>query len=229
MTVGALALAVLSAAPATVADSHGEGIRYRELTGDRERSVGWSVSGEKVLRVAAWDDERRYLAVCDPDGSTRYWSVQGPALQVEARREGDALVLEGVRDGRVLAERKEIGPEPWYQALSVALSGVSEASGAARFWMLRPDNLEALRLEARPQGVEQIEVLGQHYTARRVRVTAPPLPTWLWQASYWFRVSDGLMVRYESRQGPPGTPLTRVLLEPGAASTPPLPTPISRL
>jgi len=42
----------------------------------------------------------------------------------------------------------------------------------------------------------------------RVRVTFDDLRSAFWGADYWYRVSDGQLVRYEEVRGGPGTPVT---------------------
>lgn len=80
------------------------------------------------------------------------------------------------------------------------------------FWHVRSDNLEPIKLTAVKIGPSSEEVCdGQKKYLVEIRPAGIFAP--LWQASLWFRSSDNVFCRYESRHGLWGTPSTVIFLD----------------
>ncbi len=68
--------------------------------------------------------------------------------------------------------------------------------------------IQMIRLSARKEAVEQIEVCGRQVEAVKVLISFEYIPAIFWKAYYWYRADDGLLVRYSEPRGAPGTPKT---------------------
>lgn len=190
---------VLVAAPLAAAERH----VYRETRGDTVSSYVWVLAAEgDQYRITFTSPNETFMNDCDADGSTRRWRMQNARVEAQAHREGDAIVLSGRRDGKVVERRIEIGDEPWYQPLSYSLRQFARSGKATtRFWMLRPDTLAPVRLKAERAGRETIDTAHGPAPADKVRISTTGLLTGLWHAHYWFDAKTGVFLRYEGVNG----------------------------
>ncbi len=74
------------------------------------------------------------------------------------------------------------------------------------FHVSKPEDEQVVLLKAIRQGVEVIDVGGAAVRAVRVKYTVPGVRGLFWSSLYWYRASDGLLVRTEETRGGPGTP-----------------------
>jgi hypothetical protein len=63
------------------------------------------------------------------------------------------------------------------------------------------------------RGKEEILTIGAaSYPALRMTMTIDDFRSMFWKADYWFRLSDGLLLKYESPTGGPGSPIAKAVL-----------------
>lgn len=191
--------------------------RYRESTGANTTQFDWTMDRADGIRILASEPASRFLTQCNDDGSTVPWQINDTQRNIQARREGDRLLLSGTAAGQTYAEAHDLDAAPWYQALSYSLR-VWLASDAERveFWTLRPDTLDAVKLRARRMGVEPLETRGGPVQAIHVELRANGVLAPFWKADYWFRADNRLFIRYQGVNGLPGTPETVIELLPAA-------------
>ncbi len=189
---------------------------YLETTGDKQTVFRSTLYRDADgCRVESQAKEEHHMVFCQPDGTTRKWTVERPGTKVVCEREGGHIVVAGTVDGKPYRETIELGETPWLQPLSLALRVQATDGPKERvFWMLRPDTFESIKLKATAQGDESITVDGAAVAVHRVRVGTPGTFTGLWYSLYWFRASDGVFVRYEGVFGLPFVPHTIVALRP---------------
>jgi hypothetical protein len=186
---------------------------YIEKTGDRKKSFTWSLrpAADGVVIEALFEDGT-FINTCDPSGRTREWMVVQSDERVRVVREENSLVFSGYLKGERIDRRVEIDACPWFQPLTYSLRKFLDSpQERITFWHIRSDTLEPVKLLALKSG-KQGEICqgtrGHLVELRPVGLLAP-----LWRASYWFRSSDKVFCRYESRHGGWGTPLTIVSLQ----------------
>lgn len=210
------AIVVLAASIGMVIPAWGEERHYLERTGDKAKSFAWILEQGRETKLTARSPGETHLTFLDRDLATRRWELTAPAERtaVTARRVGNRLILEGSLRGKSVAGEYPIDKLPWYQALSLSLGGmVKRGASGSEFWMLRPDTLEPVRMQARRLGKERISVVRGEGAAIRVKVTPAGLASLFWQGRYWFS-PEGVFLRYEGASGPPGSPKTIVILDP---------------
>ena len=118
-------------------------------------------------------------------------------------------------NGKAIDGTKQIDGLPWYQTVTFSLRPMvmSKEQDSVSFWTLRPDTLALVKLRAIKETEEQIQVNNSTVKAQRVRVTPDnELLSFFWQGNYWFRSQDGVFVKFEGINGPPGTPKTVIEL-----------------
>ncbi|WP_028584067.1 hypothetical protein [Desulfogranum mediterraneum] len=187
---------------------------YRQQTGDQIQEFSWELNRqEELVVITSREEDGKYSTTCTQDGNTLLWSYSKGQRQLTVRRAENILQLSG-RDGKTQLSRTiPLDHRPWYQALSYSLRTlILGTTEEVSFWMIRPDNLEPVRLEARKKECESLEWAEQEVPACRVEVSTGGLMASFWHASYWFRQSDAAFIHYQSVHGLPGTPPTTIRL-----------------
>ena len=111
--------------------------------------------------------------------------------------------------GKEITKELKIDNRPWYQAWNLSFSRfVLSGRGRQEFWTLRDSDLKEFVMVVIRENEEVIELNGQAVEAVKVKVTLNNWMSKFWKVHYWFRKSDGVFLRYEGANGPPGTPLT---------------------
>lgn len=186
---------------------------YLEAHGKQSHVYRWTRTvDENVVRIAIDEPGKAFLNQCDPDGATLAWSMKARDIEVEAWRRGNEIELRGRRAGKPFGKRVRIGNEPWYQPLSYSLRRrfAAHVTPPTRFWVLRPDTLEPVKLKAEREGQEAIDTTAGPRMAVKVRVSTTGMLTGLWEAHYWFDAATAVFLRFEGVTGLPGSPKTVV-------------------
>lgn len=210
----ALLLATLCLlSPPTAGAAGPQTFHYLQRTGEQSQSFSLTLEPGPPLRLKAEGPRERHQTVMESDYSTRRWQLTQSAegTDIQARREGDSLLLSGRLRGEPVERRQAIDAAPWYQALSISLRNLlDQRVGALEFWTLRPDTLEVHKVRAVRQALETLEIDGEPVAAWRIELRLTGLKALFWRSHYWLRQSDGVFLRYRGPSGPPGQPLTEV-------------------
>ncbi len=187
--------------------------RYRETTGSESVEFLYRVEQEVHATITCSQPDETRRTVCSLSGATLEWETKDADRDIAARLVDGQIRVNGVVQGKPVAKAFPKDDVPWFQLLSFSLRPfVQSHETVVVFQMLRPDNLSVVKLEAKKVGGASVTVGGEALVASRVRVS-PPWPLSLaWRGYYWFRESDGLFLRYEGINGPPGTAKTVVQL-----------------
>lgn len=173
-----------------------------ETTAGRESrtvSYSWTKTQDGTGTLVCQTPHRTRTTVVAPTGETLRWQkADGSGTRAEA----------------VLGDRDRAGRAPWLQDLNQLTDFVVGRALEFRFSAfadLTDARLKASDLttfKATKLGTED-QVWGTGSGACwHVRITFDDLRAAFWGADYWFRVTDGQMVRYEEVRGGPGTPVT---------------------
>lgn len=217
-----LVLLAMAVPPLFPAGSAAETYGYQEKTGTRTSFFQWqlAVDQAQLATITAREEKALYVNVCDNSGATHEWRMQKEDAEVTARRLGNELHIHGRQAGETIDERITLDDSPWFQPLSYSLrrSLVTGRGREQTFWMIRPDKLRPQKFQAVREGEENISTPAGCFRAVRVRISPAGLLACVWRGYYWFRLEDGLFLRYEGAHGPPGTPKTTISLAPPGTS-----------
>jgi hypothetical protein len=188
-------------------------LRYHETTGSESEVIDYRIERSGLFVVTCTEADERRRVVCAESGLTHEWSLKQMDKDITARLENGQIKVSGVVEGRPVDKAFPEGNLPWFQLLSFSLRSFAQSDeNSVLFQFLRPDNLSIVKLEAKKNGNATISMSGQEVAACHIRVS-PPWPfSVFWQGNYWFRASDGLFLRFEGVNGPPGTKKTVVQL-----------------
>jgi hypothetical protein len=191
-------------------------LSYRETTGDHQIDIlvsEESVTGGFIVHSRLNDGDRHDVEM-DASAATVRCRVRSPQRKIDyaVTREGTVLVLEGILGGAPVSRRITIDSHPWYQAVETSLGAfvVNGGKGQTEFWTVHPWEGNAYLLRAQSEGDQVIGFNGRQAAALRVRMRPVGILGFFWSALYWYRPSDGRLLRYEAVRGFPGTPLTVV-------------------
>ncbi len=115
------------------------------------------------------------------------------------------------------SEEFEMENFPWYQTPFSLLEFIKSNEKEATFYMAtlydqkkNTDNAKGsiMKLIARKKKMESVTIDANVYQTIKVIITLPGLKSLFWKISYWYRETDGMVVRYEDTRGGPGTPKT---------------------
>lgn len=198
--------------PAGTLEQH----RYLHQTGSNRHYFDWQLldQGEALLLQTEQGQEHTQTRL-NNELSTLSWQIQNPRINVDLKveRTDNTLQIKGLFQGDPVEQVVEIDSAPWLQALSISLRRfIDPAYQTIQFWTLRPDTLETHRLQVSRQGVETLNIAGIDTRAIKLKVELTGWKALFWSSYYWLREEDGVFLRYQGRNGPPGQPLTTIEL-----------------
>lgn len=130
-------------------------------------------------------------------------TVGGDHLTV--RRESEGLVLSGTLGGKQLSRTFEESGL-WFGSVLLLRDFVLSGEDEILFLVTKPEEERVVQLKAIREAVETVRVAGQDVEAVRVKYTVPGFQGLFWKSYYWYRASDGLLVKTDEVRGMPGTP-----------------------
>lgn len=127
----------------------------------------------------------------------------GDALTMS--RHGDTLRLTGTLDGEAVDKDFEVDA-PWYGSVLLLKEFALTDEEETLFYVTKPEEEKVVLLKAVREDVETVVVNGTPTEAVRIKYTVPGFRGMFWKSYYWYRTSDGLLVKTEETRGGPGTP-----------------------
>lgn len=192
--------------------------RYIEKTGTHTTFFDWhlDIDKEQMISITSQEANALFVNLCDESGATHNWLMKKENETISAQREENELHIYGTRGNETINKFFLLGEVPWFQPLSYSLRNLlkSEPDETKIFWMIRPDELKPHKFQAARVGFEEITIGNNSFQTAKIKINPTGLLSYLWHAYYWFRLEDGLFLRYEGTHGPPGTPKTVISLSP---------------
>jgi hypothetical protein len=143
------------------------------------------------------------------DASTLKWDHENKetSTNVSVVRKNNRLILNGHIYNTVFKGKVEqIDNNPWFQSLNTAIQRfVKSNKNEQVFWLLSDKSLTLHQMIAKEKKYMTLVIDGESVDAIQVEITFPGWGGLFWSAHYWFRRSDVQFLRYEGRNGPPGT------------------------
>lgn len=188
---------------------------YHEIVGDKIIPFSWKAERKQdKVAITVYEEEKFFYNLCTADGATLKWRMEVEGVHdVTAFRNDNTLHIEGIRFGKEYSEQVTIDERPWYQPLSFSLGGFLDSDEQkTSFWVIRADKIDVIALTAEKVGEEDILFNEEVMPAQMIEIRAEGFRSQFWHATYWYRKSDNLFLRYESIHGLPGTSATIVKL-----------------
>ncbi len=193
-----------------------EGVyNYLERDGKRLIPFDWRAEEEnKGIAITVQEHGKTFYNLCTADGDTLLWHMQIEGKHdISAVRKDDILYITGTRFGKEYSKTVPLDKRPWYQPLSFSLgSFLNSSTTKTSFWIIRVDKIEVIALTAEKIGIEDVVFNGANVPAQKIEVRADGFYSIFWHATYRYRKSDNLFLRYQSTHGLPGSTETVVEL-----------------
>ena len=188
---------------------------YQEKVGDKVIPFNWQAKqSDDGVTITVFEDKKAFYNLCTPDGETLKWRITEKGKHdIHAVRQGNTLLISGIRNSKEFSEEISIDERPWYQPLSFSLGKfLNSTAQETSFWVIRADNIEVIALTAKKIGEEVLRIKGEDIPTQKVEIRAEGFFSKFWSARYWYRKNDNLFMRYQSVHGLPGTDETIVEL-----------------
>ncbi len=131
---------------------------------------------------------------------------------VTVTKKQNSLLFEGTLNNKKVSEAVTIDEDVWYGSKLLLKDFVVSDKQAIQFYMTKPEKLKAVKFKATKEKLERIHLNGTSYTAVKIRLRIAYLHSIFWKSFFWYRLTDGVLLRSEEVRGLPGTPTTFVKL-----------------
>ncbi|MEA2097327.1 MAG: hypothetical protein U9P73_11645 [Candidatus Cloacimonadota bacterium] len=133
-------------------------------------------------------------------------------IDLTAIKDGRKIILQGTSGKKVIDTLIKIDENPWKQSMSYSLSEFALGNEEKiEYWIVRLDKFKGEKMQAEKAGNEDITIKDKEYHAVKIIIRAAGLRSKFWSGHYWFRISDGLFLKYEGWNGLPGS--TKTIIE----------------
>ncbi len=143
----------------------------------------------------------------DPDLNTTREEYHNPATgdDLTISRHDQTLRLTGTLDHKPVDRSFPIDA-PWYGSVLLLRDFVLSGQHETLFYVTKPEEEKVVLLKAIREDTETVSVNGTPTQTVRIRYTVPGFKGMFWHSLYWYRTTDGLLVKTEETRGGPGTP-----------------------
>ena len=148
------------------------------------------------------------------DGLTQKFTHKDSTRNIDliAIKDGRNVILKGISGEKIVDTIIKLDESPWKQSMSYSLSGFAMGDKEKiEYWIVRLDKFKGEKMQAEKAGTEDITIKGTQYNTVKVKISAAGLRSKFWAGHYWFRISDGLFLKYEGWNGLPGS--TKTIIE----------------
>ena len=145
------------------------------------------------------------------DLSTLAWTFSDPGRQMEldARLQGEAIILSGTLRGKKVEKRFAAAGVPWIQLFQMGLGPFALANDKKfQFRSIGtqgPGEMKIGKFTVTRQGEEEIMFGGKEIIALHLRISLSGLLSIFWHGDYWYRKGDGRFLRYRGKNRPGGS------------------------
>ncbi|WKN41648.1 hypothetical protein [Tunicatimonas pelagia] len=193
--------------------------QYAGLFGENAYDIQVLKQQEDGKSILVLEEKQRYSKhTFHPKLGTEKWVLRDEKEKHDftAQRTGDQIKIWGTFQGESVDKTVDIDERQWFNKLDHGLSEFAASDQQElSFWVLKlVSDLDPLKMEAKKLGTESLTIDGKAYDAVKVKLTIDNfMLSKLWSAELWYRISDGLFLRYEGANGGPGTPITIIELD----------------
>lgn len=151
-------------------------------------------------------DRGSQVITCDPRYNTKsytQYAAQTPEFTVS--RKDRTLSIQSTRDGRVSTTRLELPCTIWYANPFLYRGFVDQGITTSEFALVNPADRSVMKFKFIRQQRERIRHNGAMVEVVKVKMVLPDWRERFWASYFWFRASDGVLVKSEELRGPPGS------------------------
>ena len=186
-----------------------EQYQYIQKSGATKSVFSWEAYTTPDTKVYVRQGNTLFVNNCDRFGATTQWQYQHSDTNIHVNRKENKLYMAGTKKGQKVNQVFQLDDSPWYQPLSYSLRNfLSSDRSSVVFWIIRADNLSVIKMKAVKDTIEEIQVGDRWFESQKIKVSPVGITGYLWCGTYWYRVPDGLFLKYIGTNGWPGTQKT---------------------
>ena len=189
---------------------------YKIAIGEEVYYSSFSIAKTDSLILYTYRHEaEEQINYYNQNGTTQKFTHKNSANNVDliAIKDGRNIILKGTSGEKIIDTIIKINERPWKQSMSYSLSGFAFGDKEKiEYWIVRLDKFKGEKMQAEKAGNECIIIKDKEYHAMKVIIRAAGLRSKFWSGHYWFRISDGLFLKYEGWNGLPGSTKTIIKL-----------------
>ena len=176
-------------------------------------SFSTTTSDSLILYIYRHEVEEQ-INYYDLDGVTQKYTHKDSVRNIDltATKDGKNVILKGIFGEKNIDTIVKLDDDPWKQSMSYSLSefALSEEE-KIEYWIIRLDKFKGVKMQAEKAGTDDITIDDILYHTIKVKISAAGLRSKFWSGNYWFRISDGLFLKYEGWNGLPCS--TKTIIE----------------
>ncbi len=195
-------------------------IIYQEKKGDEQVFQYHYYLGEdsefqkiRCVRLESNDTLEDQTLFTDKDYKNLSWEYKRTSdnTLVTANLKGNMVALRGIRDGEKISEDFELDGYKWIQVfpLNPGLEKwLSSEEEDIKFWVIgtaSSADMDMNKFYAEKEETTKVRIKNKRYNCRRVNITLSGWRSVFWDGDFFFRKSDGRIIKYNGG-GPPGEP-----------------------
>lgn len=132
--------------------------------------------------------------------------------EISAKRSGNIIEIKGFSEKGEINKKHKLGSLPWYEPTFGLQVFAASDNKSIEYWALMVYWGRPVKFSASKKGTEILEINGKQVEAVHVIVNLKLVGLRLFPVDYWFRKSDGRLLRYIAEKGPGGKPITLELV-----------------
>jgi hypothetical protein len=202
----AILAAILATAQAARASDAWPGqIVYKESSPGQEHFKQYDLvrdNGEVVITLREKDVVQEIRTPEGQGTSRETYRNAKTGDAVEVVREAGDVAFSGRIGGKDTRRADPCDESPWYGSTLLLRDFILSGRESQTFHLTRPEDAALVTLEATRQGRETLATVLGPMEAVKVKVTLPGMKAWMWKSQYWYRASDGILLRSEGTRGP---------------------------
>ncbi len=187
---------------------------YLECSGTERSSLTWRLVKNDTVKIYVNKETVSFFNECRPSGATLRWQMKSADVDLSARRKGNSIHIKGRLHEKQVDNHYAIDGDPWYQPMSYSLRRLATSKNKeTAFWIIRLDTFCPAKMKAVRKGRETVAFGENEVPARHIQVRLTGMWSFFWHGDYWYRENDGLFLKYEGMNGPPGSAKTLIQLQ----------------
>ena len=195
---------------------------FSEITNDYKIAIGEDIyyssfstttTDSLILYIYRHEAEEQ-INYYNHNGTTQKFTYKDSTnnINLSATKQGNSIILKGKSSSKIIDKIIQIDENPWKQSMSYSLSEFALSDEKKiEYWIIRMDKFKGVKMQAEKDNIEDITINRKLFHTVKVKISSAGVLSKLWHGYYWYRVSDGLFLRYEGLNGLPGS--TKTIIE----------------
>ncbi|MFP4466597.1 MAG: hypothetical protein ACLFP1_06080 [Candidatus Goldiibacteriota bacterium] len=110
--------------------------------------------------------------------------------ELECVRKGEKIKAAGILKGKETEKTIEIDSRPWFQNPAMHGRQIKEAGEKIKYWVINPDDLSAVLMNAEYKGIKTVEIRGERMEAHAIEARPDGFFSFMASLEYFYSILD---------------------------------------